>query len=200
LAENEVIVPTSGNPALDPSRAESGLVAKLNLQGKFSDTRSEQKFETRVGYFGGKHWSEMAEEGEKNRRRSLSESDRQKEDLDEYWRKRKDDAKRNPDNRPKQTQYGGGGESGGGRRGWNGRGMQFGISNSSGVDYAVMRFKSKVMQDACSAKFTSTFPMNTHLPQVCGPFRPITISSQGGLPQSSLQESIGTGIVPNMDA
>ena len=196
MAEDEVIVPTSGNPALDPSRAESGLVAKLNLQGKFSDTRAEQKFETRVGYFGGKHWSEMAEDGEKNRRRSLSESDRQKEDLDEYWRKRKDDARRNPDNKPRHTQSGGGGGGGG----WGGRGMQFGISNSSGVDYAVMKFKSKVMQDACSPKYTSAFPMNTHLPQVCGPFRPITISSQGGLPQSSLQESIGTGIVPNMDA
>jgi hypothetical protein len=196
VAENEVIVPTSGNPALDPSQAESGLVGRLNL----GDSRSEKKFETREGYFGGKHWSQIAEEQEKNRRRSLTESDRQKESTDAYWVKRKDKERLNPDTKPKHTQSGGGGGDygGGGRRG--GRSTQFGISNASGVDYAVMRFRSKVMQDACSPKFTSAFPMNTHLPQVCGPFRPITLSSQGGLPQSSLQESIGTGIVPNMDA
>lgn len=198
MAENEVIVPTSGNPALDPSKAESGLVARLNLEGKFSDTRKEQVFEQRLGYYGGKHWSERAEESEKNRRRSLSESDRQKEDLKEYWDKRKDRDRRSPDNKPKHTQSGGYGGGGSGMT--RARVMQFGISNSSGVDYAMMKFRSKTMQDACSPKFTCAFPMNTHMPQVCGPFRPITLSSQGGLPQSSLQESIGTGLIPNMDA
>ncbi len=176
MAENEVIVPTSGNPALDPTKVKSGLVAS---------SAPKQK-----------DWAQEVEESEKNRRRSLSESDRQKEDLDEYWKRRNDEKRINPDTKPKHTQTDLGG--GGGSRG--GRGVQFGISNSSGVDYAVMKFKSRVMQDACSPKFTSAFPMNTHLPQVCGPFRPITLSSQGGLPQSSLQESIGTGIIPNMDA
>jgi hypothetical protein len=196
LDDNEVIVPTSGNPALDPSKAESGLVGRLNLEGKFSDTRAEKKFETRVGYWGGKHWSQIAEDSNKNSRRLLSEGDRQKEQLKEYWDARKRKEQQNPDKKPRHTQSVGGEGGGGGR----GRSMQFGISNASGANYATMQFRSKVMQDACSAKFTSAFPMNTHLPQVCGPFRPITISSQGGLSQSSLQESIGTGLIPNMDA
>lgn len=193
MADDEVIVPTSGNPALDPSQTESGLVGRLNL----GDPRSDKTFVKEGSSSGGKHWSEIAEESEKNRRRSLSESDRQKEDLKAYWDKRMDEKRRNPEKeKPKATFHDAGG--GGGRGRW--RSMQYGISNSSGVDYAMMKFKSKTMQDACSPKFTSAFPMNTHLPQVCGPFRPITLSSQGGMPQSSLQESIGTGIIPNMDA
>lgn len=201
MAENEVIVPTSGNPALDPSKAESGLIGRLNLQGKFSDTRENKVFEQRLGYWGGKHWSELAEESEKNRRRSLTESDRQKEDTEAYWAKRRDERDRlgQKEDRPKAILSGGysGGDDGVRARA---RISQFGIGNSSSVGYAQMRFKSKVMQEACSPNFTCAFPMNTHMPQVCGPFRPITLSSQGGLPQSSLQESIGTGVIPNMDA
>lgn len=170
---------------------------------KLSDTRADKTFETRLGYYGGKHWSERWEEQEKNRRRSLTESDRQKEDTEAYWAKRRDKRDRlgegKDKDKPKETQSGGyfGGDGGVRARA---RIAQFGIGNSSSVEYAQMRFKSKTMQEACSPKFTCAFPMNTHLPQVCGPFRPITLSSQGGLPQSSLQESIGTGIIPNMDA
>lgn len=197
MAEEEVIVPTSGNPALNGD-AVSGLVARM-VGDKLSDTRADKTFETRLGYYGGKHWSERAEEAEKNRRRSLTESDRQKEDTEAYWAKRRDRRDRLGQNEERPKAILSGGYSGGGDGG-RARIARFGIGNSSSVEYAQMRFKSKTMQEACSPKFTCAFPMNTHLPQVCGPFRPITLSSQGGLPQSSLQESIGTGIIPNMDA
>lgn len=165
---------------------------------KLSDTRADKVFETRLGYYGGKHWSERAEESEKNRRRSLSESDRQKEDLKGYWdnRKRQYETGERED-RPKVIFGGGMGGGGGGSR--TKRTGQFGVSNATSKDYGVMRFKSKVMQDAASATYTCIFPLNSYLPQVCGPFRPFGVETIGGMPQSLMQEASQSGGPVNMD-
>ena len=196
MADDEVIVPTSGNPALDPTaEGVSGLVARA-VGNKLSDTRTDKTFETREGYFGGKHWSERAEEAYKNSRRLLSEGDIQKEKLKEYWdnRKRQYETGERED-RPKVIF----GEGMGGGSSRVKRTGQFGVSNSTSKDYGVMRFKSKVMQDAASATYTCIFPLNSYLPQVCGPFRPFGVETIGGMPQSLMQEASQNGGPVNMD-
>lgn len=196
MEENEVIVPTSGNPSLDPTKeGSSGLVSRA-VGDKLSDTRADKTFETRVGYSGGKHWSEMAEESYKNSRRLLTEGDSQKEKTEAYWEKRKRDKELSgKEERPKVI-FGEGMGGGGSRVKRTG---QFGISNSTSKDYGMMKFKSKVMQDAAHATYTCIFPLNSYLPQVCGPFRPFGIESIGGMPQSLAQEASQGGGAVNMD-
>lgn len=198
MADEEVIVPTSGNPALDPTaEGVSGIVARA-VGNKLSDTRADKTFETRVGYSGGKHWSELAEESYKNSRRLLGEGDIQKEKLKEYWEKRKRDIE-SGERKTRPKVIFGSGMGGGGGSSRVKRTGQFGISNATSKDYGVMRFKSKVMQEAASATYTCIFPLNSYLPQVCGPFRPFGVETIGGMPQSLMQEASQNGGPVNMD-
>ena len=185
MAEDDVIVPTSGNSALDPTRAVSGLVgssiedkanAAANAASKsFGDP---SKFVSRPNKLG----------------------DSGKSDLEGYWMGRhameEEDAANGIFKRPKIIMNEGGGGGGGSSRARSGK---FGITGASDRDYGMMKFKSKTFADACSGKYTCIFPLSGYLPQVCGPFRPITVESIGGFPQSMGQESSSVGGPVNMD-
>ena len=177
MAEEEFIGPTEGNPALDPTRVGSGLV------GSFETLDREAKEKISAS-------------------RPLIEADRQKNSLDEYWAKRsadKDASKRSEkskraskvgERRSAINEGGGGGSSR----------VASSMQSLLGNDYAVMKFKSPTMQMACeSSAYTCTFPVHGYLPQVCGPYRPISASYHGGMPQSGIHEATGTGYSLNRD-
>ena len=75
----------------------------------------------------------------------------------------------------------------------------FGISNSTSKDYGYLKFKSPVFKEAAMVNYSCIFPLHGYLPQVCGPFRPITTESIGGMPQSMAQEASTTGGPINLD-
>jgi hypothetical protein len=79
------------------------------------------------------------------------------------------------------------------------RSGKFGISNASSKDFGVMKFKSTVFSNAVSSTYTCLFPLSGYLPQVCGPFRPITVETIGGFPQSLSQEASQVGGPVNID-
>ena len=178
MAEDDVIVPSEGNSALDPTKASNGLKPSEPL--KPSSTPTEDKKAGRP--IGG---------------------DSGKQKLEDYWANRRAKAAEDLANgikpRPKVIFNEGGGGGGGGAGGGGRRSGKFGITNSSARDYGAMKFKSKIFADACSGAYTCIFPLSGYLPQVCGPFRPITVESIGGFPQSLAQEASNVGGPVNSD-
>lgn len=184
MAEEDVIVPTSGNPALDPTRAVSGLAGAIATASKTASDDVASKFVGRP-----------RKEGD-----SRGYDSKEKSSVEGYWQGRMAmesmDRANGIEPRPKHVmgEAVGGGGGGGGRRSG-----KFGISNSTARDYGSMKFKSPVFRDAAFATYTCLFPLSGYLPQVCGPFRPITTETIGGYPQSMAQESSQTGLTTNMD-
>ena len=184
MAEEDVIVPTSGNTALDPTRAVSGLIgSSIEDKANAAATAASKSF------------------GDPSKFVSRPKrGDSGKSELEGYWAGRKamdaEDEANGITKRPSIIMGEGGGGSGGSARARSGK---FGITGASARDYGTLKFKSKVFTDACSGAYTCIFPLSGYLPQVCGPFRPITVESIGGFPQSMGQESSSVGGPVNMD-
>ena len=190
MAEDEdVIIPSSGNTALDPTRALSGLVRSSSLEEKANAVAN----------------AASKSFGDPNKFVSRPKGgDSGKSELENYWKRRHEKAAEDLANgikpRPKTiTASGGGGGGGGERPSGIKRSGKFGISNSTAKDYGTMRFKSPVFKDAAMATYSCIFPLNGFLPQVCGPFRPITMETIGGFPQSMAQEASNNGGPVNSD-
>ena len=185
MAEDEdVIVPTEGNSALDPTKASSGLVG--TIEGKANAAAEAARTST----------------GDASKFVSRPKGgDSGKSELENYWAKRRQEAAEDLANgikpRPKSiiNDGGGHGASGSVRQ----RSGKFGISGAARRDFGIMKFKSQTFTDACSGAYTCIFPLSGYLPQVCGPFRPITIESIGGFPQSLSQEASNVGGPVNSD-
>ena len=62
--------------------------------------------------------------------------------------------------------------------------------------FGTMKFKSSVLQGACDGK-VGQFPLQTLLPQCAGPFMPLVFSTQGGTMQSSAPEAMNKGVMVN---
>jgi hypothetical protein len=65
-------------------------------------------------------------------------------------------------------------------------------------NFGGIKFKSQTMQMAADATI-AMFPFQTLLPRCVGPFIPIVMNYQGGVAQSSVQEATNTGKVPNKE-
>jgi hypothetical protein len=186
VAEEDVIVPSEGNSALDPTKALSGLVSSSSLEEKANAVAN----------------AASKSFGDPNKFVSRPKGgDSGKSELENYWANRRakeaEDLANGIKPRPKIIMGEGGGGGGGGSS--RARSGKFGITGASARDYGTLKFKSKVFTDACSGAYTCIFPLSGYLPQVCGPFRPITVESIGGFPQSMGQESSSVGGPVNMD-
>ena len=188
MAEDEdVIVPTSGNPALDPTKAVSGLV------GSSIEDKANAAANAASKSFGDPSKFVSRPKG----------GDSGKSELENYWANRRAKAAEDLANgiKPRPKTITGDGDGGGHNASGSvrQRSGKFGISGAARRDFGIMKFKSQTFTDACSGAYTCIFPLSGYLPQVCGPFRPITIESIGGFPQSLSQEASNVGGPVNSD-
>ena len=187
MEEEDVIVPTSGNSALDPTKASSGLVGTISGKANAAAEAASRSM------------------GDPNKFVSRPKGgDSGKSELENYWKRRHEKAAEDLANgikpRPKTITASGGGGGGGEKRPSRiKRSGLFGISNSTSKDYGYLKFKSPVFKEAAMVNYSCIFPLHGYLPQVCGPFRPITTESIGGMPQSMAQEASTTGGPINLD-
>ena len=70
------------------------------------------------------------------------------------------------------------------------------LSTAFNGTFGTMKFKSPVLQGACDGK-VGQFPLQTLLPQCAGPFMPLVFSTQGGTIQPSTPEAMSKGIMVN---
>lgn len=70
------------------------------------------------------------------------------------------------------------------------------VSQAFNGTFGTMNFKSSVMKMACDGK-VGQFPLQTLLPQSAGPFLPLVFSTQGGAMQPSTPEAMNKGLVVN---
>ena len=199
--DDDVIVPSSGNTALDPTKAVNGLVGKVTDSLRTADAKQSPALRPSEALKPSAALQRsLTPTEEKNLGRPVG-GDSGKADLEGYWTARKSmemqDEANGIEKRPKSIIRDGGGHgaSGSVRQ----RSGKFGISGAARRDFGIMKFKSQTFTDACSGAYTCIFPLSGYLPQVCGPFRPITIESIGGFPQSLSQEASNVGGPVNSD-
>ena len=77
-----------------------------------------------------------------------------------------------------------------------------GAGRSMDASYGYMQFKTPLFrQHIGSSQYKLIVPTHGgYLPQIAGPFRPLTLESQGGFPQCLGPEAMGTGMGINIDA
>lgn len=77
-----------------------------------------------------------------------------------------------------------------------------GAGRSMDASYGYMQFKTPLFrQHVGSSQYKLIVPTHGgYLPQIAGPFRPLTLETQGGFPQCLGPEAMGTGMGINIDA
>lgn len=190
MAEDEVVVPSEGNAGLDPARAALKPVLDY-LEGSGSEpsgltTKSTKEFvSTPVA---AESTTPSASSGERYSMFHKTAEDAEKADTETVKTKEKKQ-------RAVILEGDGGGE---GRRARNPIG---GAGRSTDADYGYLQFKSPLFrQHVGSSQYKLITPIGGgYFPQIAGPFRPLTMETQGGFPQCLGAEAAGTGMPINMD-
>jgi hypothetical protein len=180
MAEEEVAVPSAGNPDLDPaSKAETG--------------ESSNESTTPSASSGGEpDWDRIHAENAEFKPWMYDDPEYQRGDSEPD--KEESTNKDIKSGRVKFTFLTGGG-GGSARRAVGGAGR------SSDPTYGYLKFTSPLFQQhVISSQYKLIVPtIGGYLGQVCGPFRPLVMESQGGFPQALGGECSQVGMAINMD-
>ena len=217
MAEGDKVVPSGGNPQLDPTRENkwsNALNSKLGVtQGSLTDQKyrsgslqSSNFVRNQNGLLVAVGDVEMDVARQANMRRNskgsagwtLSESDilsrgQKARDLRAFKPEKSADS---PDGEEEDDEDG---EDTGSSPQIYQRPRPISgprLSSAFNGTFGMMKFKSSVLQGACDGKI-GQFPLQTLLPQCAGPFIPLVFSTQGGAMQSSAPEAMNKGIMVN---
>lgn len=216
MAEGDKVVPSGGNPQLDPTRDNkwsNALNSKLGVtQGSLTDQKyrsgslnSANFVRNQNGLLVAVNDVEMDVARQANMRRNrkgsgawtLSEADilsrgQKARDLRPY---KAEKSAASPDGEEEDDEEE---DTGSSPQIYNRPRPMAGprLSAAFNGTFGTMKFKSSVLQGACDGKI-GQFPLQTLLPQCAGPFMPLVFSTQGGTMQSSAPEAMNKGLVVN---
>lgn len=216
MAEGDKVVPSGGNPQLDPTRDNkwsNALNSKLGVtQGSLTNEKyrsgslnSANFVRNQNGLLVAVNDVEMDVARQANMRRNrkgssawtLSESDILKRGQEERdlraFKPEKSAASPDGEKDDKEEE-----DTGSSPMIYKRPRAIFGpkLSAAFSGTFGTLKFKSTVLQGACDGK-VGQFPLQTLLPQCAGPFLPLVFSSQGGAIQPSTPEAMSKGIVVN---
>lgn len=217
MAEGDKVVPSGGNPQLDPTRDNkwsNALNSKLGVtQGSLTDqkyrsgTLSSANFvRNQNGLLVAVNDVEMDVARQANMRRNrkgsdawtLSEADilKRGQDARDLRAFKPEKSAASPDGEEEEDDEEE--DTGSSPQIYNKPRAISGprLSAAFSGTFGTMKFRSTVLQGACDGK-VGQFPLQTLLPQCAGPFLPLVFSTQGGAMQPSTPEAMSKGLVVN---
>lgn len=194
MADDEVVVPSEGNAGLDPARAALKPILDY-LGGQEGDsapsgltTKSTKEFVS--GSQSESTTPTASSEGYSMFAKTAEGAEKMNTEVVKY----EPDSEKGKRQKVVILE----GDGGGGGRARNPIG---GAGRSTDASYGYMQFKSPLFrQHVGSSQYKLLIPLGgSYLPQIAGPFRPLTMETQGGVPQCLGAEAAGTGMPINMD-